>query len=58
MFKRHRFVVLENAAGSRQDSCRWQPEQRRGHKAEKETSYLEDFDPYARSWQGSQYGSR
>ena len=30
----------------------------RGHKAEKETSYLEDFDPYARSWQGSQYGSR
>lgn len=27
-------------------------------KGEKETSYLEDFDPYARSWQGSQYGSR
>ena len=25
---------------------------------EKEASYLEDFDPYARSWQGSQYGSR
>jgi len=30
----------------------------RGYKEEKETSYLEDFDPYARSWQGSQYGSR
>ena len=30
----------------------------RSHKEEKETSYLEDFDPYARSWQGSQYGSR
>jgi len=29
----------------------------RSHK-EKEISYLEDFDPYARSWQGSQYGSR
>ena len=27
-------------------------------KEEKEASYLEDFDPYARSWQGSQYGSR
>jgi len=27
-------------------------------KDEKEASYLEDFDPYARSWQGSQYGSR
>ena len=25
---------------------------------EKDVSYLEDFDPYARSWQGSQYGSR
>ena len=30
----------------------------RGYKEGKETSYLEDFDPYARSWQGSQYGSR
>merc|ERR1719433_95132 len=30
----------------------------RGYKEDKETSYLEDFDPYARSWQGSQYGSR
>ena len=30
----------------------------RNYKEEKETSYLEDFDPYARSWQGSQYGSR
>jgi len=29
----------------------------RGYK-DKEASYLEDFDPYARSWQGSQYGSR
>ncbi|XP_023343014.1 uncharacterized protein LOC111712591 isoform X2 [Eurytemora carolleeae] len=27
-------------------------------KGEKETSYLEDFDPYARPWHGSQYGSR
>jgi len=27
-------------------------------KEEKEASYLEDFDPYARSWQGSHYGSR
>ena len=27
-------------------------------KGEKETSYLEEFDPYARSWHGSQYGSR
>ena len=25
---------------------------------EKNVSYLEDFDPYARSWQGSKYGSR
>ena len=27
-------------------------------KVEKEASYLEDFDPYSRSWHGSQYGSR
>jgi len=27
-------------------------------KLDKETSYLEDFDPYSRSWHGSQYGSR
>jgi hypothetical protein len=25
---------------------------------DKDISYIEDFDPYARSWQGSQYGSR
>ena len=29
-----------------------------GHKDKEAASYLEDFDPYARSWQGSQYGSR
>jgi len=31
---------------------------RQGPKEDKETSYLEEFDPYARSWHGSQYGSR
>ena len=30
----------------------------RDYKEEKEISYLEDFHPYARSWHGSQYGSR
>ena len=29
-----------------------------GHKDKEAASYLEDFDPYAKSWQGSQYGSR